>query len=528
MRDTQTAIKSTIQNLFFSVITNSRCVYFLILALGIFARLWEFGKIPSGLNQDEASIGLDAYSLFHFGVDRMGVSFPVNFISWGSGMDALYGYMLLPFMPFSLTPLIVRLPSLITGILSIPLLYYVARESFGESAAKISMFLLAVSPWHIMLSRWGLNENILPFVFLLGYAFLIKSQKENNWFVISLVFFAACLYAYAASYVAVPIFLIFSVAILLKSGRLSIRNLAIGLSIFTALIMPLILFVYINLKDLNSIHLGLIVIPKLPVVPRMFRMIASNSATPIKTSIGNIIATINLLAINRSDGLIWNSMPLYGYLYSYSLPFILTGMALLLKDKSKYKPENLLLISWLIASLCIGLAQNVNFNRIHLIFIPLILCAAICLDWIGKCQKFALTMLILALMASFAAFTSDYHGDAYSEKIGENFHNGLLSAITYARQSGDGTICITDHINMPYIYAQFSQPTNPSEYLNDIQYIEPEEEFRRVRSFGRYVFGIEYCPKSANTVYILLDESPENPNGYTAKEFYDFCVYMPK
>jgi hypothetical protein len=49
-----------------------------------------------------------------------------------------------------------------------------------------------------------------------------------------------------------------------------------------------------------------------------------------------------------------------------------------------------------------------------------------------------------------------------------------------------------------------------------------------VRSFGRYTFGLEYCPKAANMVYILLDETPENVTDYTVKEFDIFRVYTPR
>ena len=69
-----------------------------VLVLGVFARTWEYGHLPPGLNADEASIGVEAYDLAHFGVDRNGVSYPVHFIAWGSGQNALYGYILIPFV----------------------------------------------------------------------------------------------------------------------------------------------------------------------------------------------------------------------------------------------------------------------------------------------------------------------------------------------------------------------------------------------------------------------------------------------
>lgn len=60
-----------------------------ILALGIFARTWEFRALPPGLNADEASIRVQADDSYRFGMDRSGNACPVQFFSWGSGQNAL-------------------------------------------------------------------------------------------------------------------------------------------------------------------------------------------------------------------------------------------------------------------------------------------------------------------------------------------------------------------------------------------------------------------------------------------------------
>ena len=57
----------------------------LTLAVGFFARTWEYGSLPPSLNPDEASAGVEARSLLNYGEDRNGISYPVKFISWGSG-----------------------------------------------------------------------------------------------------------------------------------------------------------------------------------------------------------------------------------------------------------------------------------------------------------------------------------------------------------------------------------------------------------------------------------------------------------
>ena len=42
-------------------------IILLLLALGVFARVYRFGSAPPGLNQDEAFAAYDAWALLHFG-----------------------------------------------------------------------------------------------------------------------------------------------------------------------------------------------------------------------------------------------------------------------------------------------------------------------------------------------------------------------------------------------------------------------------------------------------------------------------
>src|SRR5512138_1804117 len=84
-----------------------RIVAGVCIALGVVARIVGFGGTPPGLNQDEASIGYESWSLLNYGIDRNGVHWPVHLVSWGSGQNALYAYLAMPFVAFGLTPLTV-------------------------------------------------------------------------------------------------------------------------------------------------------------------------------------------------------------------------------------------------------------------------------------------------------------------------------------------------------------------------------------------------------------------------------------
>jgi 4-amino-4-deoxy-L-arabinose transferase-like glycosyltransferase len=58
-----------------------------------------------------------------------------------------------------------RARNVIVGILSLPALYVVLRRTGDKTLALLATFLLAISPWHIMDSRWTL-AGLLPTLFL--------------------------------------------------------------------------------------------------------------------------------------------------------------------------------------------------------------------------------------------------------------------------------------------------------------------------------------------------------------------------
>jgi hypothetical protein len=504
-------------------------LFLLILLVGIFSRVWQFNQVPPGLNQDEASIGVEAYDLLHFGVDRNGISFPVNFISWGYGMDALYGYLLIPFVLFGLTSFLIRLPSLITGILTLPLVYFIAKRTLGPGFGLLAMFLLAISPWHIILSRWGLNENIVPFIFCLGVACLLLSSRTNSWFVAAAAIFGLSLYAYAALYVAVPIFMLITIPLLLRAKRLGKRSLLIGTAVFLALAIPLLLFVMVNSLGWNPIRLWIFTIPRLPVKARFLSMAAVSHSAPLATMIGNLRGMVKLLLVNQTDGMIWNDIVPFGYMYSFSIVLAIVGAVLLIpRNRLEGELERLLLLAWLAAAFCIGLVQSVSVNRLGLIFLPLILCTAACLDWLGHQSWLALAAVIGIYLISFFMFTNVYHSSEYRESADSWFFTGLIPALQQASQEGRQPICITDSVNMPYIYVLFVEKMNPTKFLQEVQYLDPDLQSGIVRSLGRYTFGVKNCPVDPATVYVLEGEKPPvNGVMYVVKNYNRFQVYSP-
>ena len=135
----------------------------LVLIAGFLTRVAFLDLLPGGLNQDEASAGYDAYAILKYGVDRNGMKYPVHLIAWGSGQNALYSYLCMPFMlALGVNELSVRLPMAIVGCVSLVLLYRLLNRRYDERIAFLGLAFLAICPWHLMKSRWGWNPIYFP------------------------------------------------------------------------------------------------------------------------------------------------------------------------------------------------------------------------------------------------------------------------------------------------------------------------------------------------------------------------------
>jgi 4-amino-4-deoxy-L-arabinose transferase-like glycosyltransferase len=510
-------------------------LFLTILTIGVFARIWEFGKVPPGLHVDEASSGVEAYYLYKYGVDRNNISYPVNFIAWQTGQqNALYAYLLIPFIALGgLDPFFIRLPMMLSGILSLPIMYFVGKRLGGGGFGLLCMFLMTISPWHIVNTRWAVESNILPFLFLVSTALLLVSSRNNSWFIVAGVFLATCLYAYGTAYASVPIFLSLSVLILFYYKRIRLITFSLGLISFLIISLPIFLFIIINTFNLETIHWGLITIPHNPVEARFQYMTAIFNEGPLKQILQNAGIMLRLLW-GQSDGLQWNYVEPFGYFYKITFPLILTGLFLMIPLNSKEKvPERWIIVAWIFASICIGLLHPVNLTRINIIFTPLLICFGWFLTELNKRFKYIFVSSIILLIVSFILFNAAYHGKNYRQIASGVFNAGIIPAIEYASQNTREEICLTDQVYFDYIYILYTQKPHPTQYVNNIDWgytNDPEMAVLIPRNIKNFSFIGYSCSNSKKTTYILsLKELPPNNNlQYKEKHFTKFKVLIPK
>jgi len=130
-------------------------------------RLARLDSVPPALSADEASNAYDGYCLLKTHCDRWGQPWPVVLRAFGDAdyRPALMAYLTLPFQVLLGPQRIVtaaRLPAALGGVLAVLCLYDFVRRAFGRRAGLIAATLLAVCPWHLMLSRLGHESALTP------------------------------------------------------------------------------------------------------------------------------------------------------------------------------------------------------------------------------------------------------------------------------------------------------------------------------------------------------------------------------
>ncbi len=167
-------------------------VIFLIIGLGFFLRLYQLPKNPAGLHGDEVSIGYNAFSLLKTAKDQDGNFLPLAIDQFGDFRPPGYHYLDIPFVyALGLNSLAVRLPSAIFGGLTLIVFYLFLKKMFNkESFALISTFLLAISPWHINISR-ATSESVIAAFFLITGLYLILLFRKNQQILTLLISFVS-------------------------------------------------------------------------------------------------------------------------------------------------------------------------------------------------------------------------------------------------------------------------------------------------------------------------------------------------
>ncbi len=444
-----------------------RMAFWAILLFAVLVRCIAFGSVPGGVNQDEAMAAVDGRALAQYGTDRFGMRLPVHFAAWQVGqMSVLLSYCMVPFIKlFGFQILSVRLPALLAGCGSVAVAYLAGRKLLGERFGLGVMALTAINPWHFMQSRWALDCNLFPHVFLLAFYLLLLGLEKRRYLYLSMLFFGLTFYCYGiAVYSVTPFLAVYGIWCLWKR-QLRAGEVLLCALIFGAVALPEILVMAINLFQWETIETPLFTMGYFP------ESIRGNDILFLKFSFAqlgrNIWAMLKACFLQFPDHL-FNTLPGFGPLYHISIPFMAVGIVGftrgLFREKDIGRQTRMLALwGFLLTGVWVGMiTYEVNVNRINIIFYPLIFLGGYGLQATGRFlaerfqgrvfpgrQGFFFTAAV-AYGICFSLFLGTYF-TSFREEVKTYFNVDFLEAVKEAdAMEGYERLYITGNMDWQY------------------------------------------------------------------------------
>jgi hypothetical protein len=510
-----------------------RVLLIIIIAVGVGIRLWQFGSVPGGMNQDGAMAAVDGKALADYATDRYGTLMPAHLYAWGYGqMSSLLSYMIAPFVKlFGLNPITARLPSLLMSLLGGVFLYLFVRDTFGRRAALFAAMIVAVNPWHFLQSRWALDCNLLPHFFMGGIYFFGKGlNAKKRWLFLSMIFFGLCMYCYGITIYTIPVFLLATSVFYLIKKRLKLSHVLICAGVYLAVAWPFILTMMINFFQWETVSLPFVTCQYFPDSTRTSDILffSGNIRWQLEQNLQYFL-NVTLLQLKDAPQ---NDIEHYYTMYRFMIPFVLAGIAVFPKIQSNGTKS--LAVFALLTGVWVGVFTNfVNVNRIAIIYYAMMIFASLGVWTVAveiKRAGYAAAVMtaVGALLMTGAYFTT------YNQAISRQFYDGFGDAIKAAAESPADILYITADVQgegfwtVSEILTLFYDETDAAYYqgVTDInhhtKYLPYRERFRYESICDETVAK----SKDENAAYVVLRDDLKffDLSDYSVLEFGDYIT----
>lgn len=167
-----------------------------IFLIALFLRLYKLGELPFGFHVDEVRAAWNAVSILKTGLDDHLNRFSLYYNSIGDYRPTGIFYFIVPsILLFGRTIFAARFSVALFGALMIFPLYFLTNllikdakiNNLKLNLGHLAAFLMAISPWHIELSRATNEVVISTFFTIFAFYFYIKYIEKRK--IISILFF---------------------------------------------------------------------------------------------------------------------------------------------------------------------------------------------------------------------------------------------------------------------------------------------------------------------------------------------------
>jgi hypothetical protein len=454
----------------------------LVLAAGL--RLYRINDVPYGFYWDEAAITYNAWGIAEWNRDEYGNKLPASFKSFGDYKAPLLIYVLGVIYKFTgLHPEYLRVIVAISGIGIVVLTYLLAKEyerqkKLSPNSALTAAFLIAITPWAINFSRFGLEAMVALLLFLAGVLSLEKSKSNSRYLYLSATLLALCLYTYHSAKIVVPLFLLFWVCSNKQILRRHKKTISLSLAVAGLLLIPLI----------NDTVFG-------PGFERGKALIFFSDPSLLPKHIVSFL-DLNFWIFGQDSVGLRHSVPGFGVLPKTLFILLVIGIIAVLKQK-----KNRHLLVWMSIGLLPSILSNNAPHAIRsLMALPPIMIIA---SWAYTALPKAVQKIsIIVLTVETAFYLNAYYGP-YAINSATAFQYGYKQAILTAEKiaSPDDKIVVTDFYGQPYIYTLLYRKLSPEEF--------------KFGALANYEFRKIIWPEEReNYVYVATPEeiSPSDPS----------------
>jgi 4-amino-4-deoxy-L-arabinose transferase-like glycosyltransferase len=524
---------------------------FILFIISACLRFYKLGGIPNGLNQDESSIGYNAYSILKTGKDEYGIRFPLYFRSLGDYKLPVYVYLTAGSVKiFGLTPFAVRFPSALLGTFSVPILYLLVRQlSKDKSIAFLTSVLLMINPWHLHFSRAAFEVNASLFFALTGFYFFIKSLENNKkliYFILSGLNFCLSLYSYNLSRLLAPL-LFFSLIIIYRKKIRRFKRVELILSgvFFSVILAPFILS-FLSPSGLSSARGALLISTDVTSRAVEFRSyVLSLPGILLKLlfnkwillswyyieNLVNSLSTIFLFTSGSTHGN--QGIGNIGMFYIFQLPMAVYGLVEIINLKKRLLYP---FIIWAVVVLAVlGLSKEVpHATRGFFFVIPVQIFSAVgilefyrYISGLRKTLKTAIVVIsaFLIFLNILYYFTSYYF--RFPIFFAKQWRYDDMKLSLYLKENAwkYNSIVIDENSGFNYPSLLFFVSYDPDQFQKSAVREYDKEGFTRVKSFGKFIFKkIDWREDYKEDHFLLIANTENKPSQIIPKDI----IYLPE
>lgn len=531
---------------------------FIIVFVSIFLRFWKIDVYPPSLTWDEAAWGYNAYSIGIDGRDEFGRFLPITYIeSFGDFKPPLYAYLsVLPVKLFGLSEFSTRFASAFFGVLTVIFTYFLTREIFTnknskseapnskqylnsnnknskdwklEITALLAAAMLAISPWHVLLSRAAFEANVATFFIILGVFLFLASFTKNKWFLpISIISFVMSMYTFNTSRIVAPI-LILGLTIFKRREFLSLdikKQTVAAIIIGAILFLPLASFLrtpqaQLRFKEVN-------IFSDYATILRSNQEIGNDNYASWSRIIHNRRFAFTfeylrhyfdnlhpLFLFVKGDGNPKFSIQDVGEMYIWEIPFFVAGVLFLIRKKegswliipywmligiipaaTAYETPHALRIETTLPTFQIFTAYGLYYLVLSIKYKVLSI----------DIRKFIIITVVVFALFNFVYFIHNYFSHYPGEFSGE-WQYGYKEAIKYISsvEKDYEKIYFTQELGRPYIYVLFHKEYDPVNFRKEAIVEREALGFVHVNGFNKYVFSESLKEKYRNKKMLYVN-----------------------